>query len=165
MGGDGTRAGRLSADRLLLAALVLAALALVAATPALVVPYPAKAPWYESSALFPRLTLSLVAAGGLTELWLRWRGLVRDDAGSEELDSSAADLGRALLAVLLFAAYMFVTPWLGYASTTLLYLLATARLLGLGLRESLLLAVPLTGVLWLVFVQALKVAFGHGLLP
>lgn len=157
--------GRSGADRLLLAALVLLSLALVAATPALVVPYPARAPWYESSALFPRLTLCLAAAGGIAEFWLRWRGLVQDDAGTEELDSSAADLRRALMAIALFAAYTLVTPWLGYATTTLLYLLGTAWVLGLGLRDALLLALPLTAGLWLVFVQVLKVAFGHGLLP
>lgn len=154
-----------SADQLLLAALVLGSLALVAATPALIVPYPARVPWYESSALFPRLTLVLAICGGLAELWLRWRGLEQEVAGSEELDSSSADIRHAVAAVALFAAYTLATPWLGYASCTVLYLLATGRLLGLRWREALMLALPLTAVLWLVFVQVLKVAFGHGLLP
>ena len=155
---------RIAPDQWLLVALVLLAAMLFWATRTLVVPYPVHAPWYESSALFPRLTLALAVFGGLMELLVRRRGNADDAAGAEELDSSAANLWQAGIAVALFMAYTLAIPWLGYASSTALFVIATGLVLGLRLREVLLLAIPLTVGMWLVFVRLLKVAFGHGLL-
>ena len=152
----------LSADELLLLALVLAAAALVWATRALIVPYPHMVPWYESSALFPRLMLILALLGGVTELLVRRFGAKPGTAGSEEFDSSAANLWQAGSVVALFAVYTLAIPWLGFATSTALFIVGTGLLLGLRLRELLLLALPLTLVMWLIFVQLLKVAFGHG---
>ncbi len=158
--------GRLGApDQILLMALMLAAAGLFWATGSLIVPYPEHAPWYESSALFPRLVLGVMAIGAIAEIVRRRRGSVQGSDESDELDSSQVDLKQAALLVALFMLYMGMIPWLGYASSTLVFLLLAGTALGLRLRQCLLLALPLTAGMWVVFVQLLQVAFGHGLLP
>ncbi len=159
-----TRARGRNTDQLLLITLAVTAAALFAATPALIVPYPHNAPWYESSALFPRLTLGLALLGGLGEMLVRRRG-GSDRGGSEELDSSSANLRQAAMVVVLFMAYLWAIPWLGYATCSFLFICLTGMFLGLRLRETLVLAVLMSAGMWLVFVRVLKVAFGHGLLP
>lgn len=154
----------LKADEFLLLALMAAAAALFWATAGLIVPYPHKAPWYESSALFPRMVLGLAVLGCLWELWAR-RHTAVSAGGAEELDSSAARLAHAAVAIGLFMAYTWAIPWLGYATSTLLFTGIAGLLLGLRWREALLLALPLSAVMWLAFVRVLKVAFGHGWLP
>ncbi len=151
-------------DEVLLVGLVVAAAVLFWASRTLIIPYPVNAPWYESAALFPRITLGVAVCGGLAELFVRRRSGAEDAAGTEELDSSAANLWQAGVAVVLFMVYTLTIPWVGYATCTLLFLVATGMVLGLRWGEVMLLAVPLTAVMWLVFVQVLKVAFGHGLL-
>ncbi len=147
-----------------LALLVLAALALgaVLGTPWLIVPYRADQVWWESAAAFPRAVLALVALGALAEALRRWRG--GGAVASEEIDSSQAHLPRALGVLLLFVVYALAVPVLGFAVGTALFLLAAARVVGLSWRAALWLALPMALVLWVVFVQLLKVAFGHGLL-
>ena len=86
-------------------------------------------------------------------------------SGTEELDSDAARLEQAACAVALFMAYTGVIPWLGYATSTFLFVSVCGLLLGLHWRETLWLAIPLSVGMWLVFVQFLKVAFGHAWLP
>ncbi len=165
MADAGGRRPATTPDELLLVGLVLVAALLAWSTGSLIIPYPFKAPWYESSALFPRITLGMAMLGGLMELLVRRRGAQQDAVGTEELDSSAANLWQAGIAVCLFVAYALAIPWLGYATCTLLFVSLTGWALGLRLRELLLIAVPLTVGMWLVFVLVLKVAFGHGLLP
>jgi len=53
-------------------------------------------------------------------------------------------------------------PWLGYLSSTLLFLVASSRLLGLTWRTTWALSLPLSLVMWWVFLKLLKVHFGHG---
>lgn len=156
------RTTRLPIDRILLAGLAAAAAALLAATPSLIMPFPQDLPWYESTALFPRLALGLVVAGAIAEMAMRLRGHVGVEG--EELDASASRAWQAAATVALFLAYSFAVPWLGFLSSTALFVVATARLLGLSWRLALALALPLATVLWAVFVLGLKVAFGAGLL-
>ena len=152
------------ADELLLLILMVVAAALFWATPSLIVPYPHQAPWYESSALFPRVTLGLAGLGGLWEVWTRRQGAMQA-GGAEELDSGAAQLGQAAAIVGLFMGYTWVIPWLGYATSTLLFVCAAGMLLGLHWRQTVWLALLVSVGMWLVFVRVLKVAFGHGWLP
>jgi putative tricarboxylic transport membrane protein len=154
--------GSAQAERALLLALALAAVGLFLGTPGLITPWPAQAPWYESAAFFPRLGLLIMALGAVAEALVRAR--TRERFLSEELDSSAASLPKALVSVALFALYALAVPVLGFGVSTALFLLACGRTCGLGWRISTLLAVPLALVLWAVFVVGLKVAFGHGLL-
>jgi hypothetical protein len=93
---------------------------------------------------------------------MRLRGHVGVEG--EELDASASRAWQAAATVALFLAYSFAVPWLGFLSSTALFVVATARLLGLSWRLALALALPLATVLWAVFVLGLKVAFGAGLL-
>ncbi len=149
-------------DRWLLLLLALVAAGLLMGTPRLIEPYSGQQAWYESPALFPRLALALVLVGGLCECLLRRKAV--DPADSEELDSSAASMPLALAMVLLFGLYMLAVPTLGYLSSSLLFLLAAGRLLSMGWRMTLLVALGLSLGLWGVFVRVLKVSFGHGLL-
>jgi hypothetical protein len=146
----------------LLWALVVGALGLLLATPYLITPWPTQAPWYESAAFFPRLGLALTVLGALGELHARRTR--SGQVGNEELDSSTAELPRALMALACFALYALVVPVLGFGVSTALFLLACGRASGLGWRVALALAAPLALALWAVFVVGLKVAFGHGLL-
>jgi hypothetical protein len=150
-------------ERALLAALALAAVGLFLGTPGLIVPWKAQLPWYESAAFFPRLGLAVMALGAVAEMLVRARA--RQRFQSEELDSSAAQLPKAAGSVLLFALYALAVPVLGFGTSTALFLLACGRLVGLSWRATVVLALPLAALLWLVFVQGLKVAFGYGWLP
>jgi Tripartite tricarboxylate transporter TctB family len=152
--------GSPQAERALLLALAVATTGLFLATPGLIRPWRAEVPWHESAAFFPRLGLLIAALGAVAELWVRARS--RERFGSEELDSSAAHLPRALGAVLLFALYALAVPVLGFGVSTALFLLACGLWAGLGWRRATALALPLAALLWAVFVPGLKVAFGHG---
>jgi hypothetical protein len=154
--------GRWPLDRLLLLALAGVAGAVGLATPALIKPFPEKAAWYESAAMFPRVALALVVAGALAELWRRRRASAA--AGSDELDARLASGPLALGMLLLFVAYALAVPWLGFMVSTALYLAACGALLRLPWRLTLGIAVMMALGLWLVFARLLKVAFGHGLL-
>lgn len=149
-------------DRLLLLALAGLAGAALLATPVLIQPFPAQAPWYESAAMFPRVALALVVAGALAELLLRRHELRIAD--SDELDSSQMRLPIALAMLALFIAYALAVPWLGFLVSTTLYLCLCGAALRLPWRLTLAIAVPMALVLWALFVKLLKVAFGHGLL-
>lgn len=155
-------AGPMGWDRWLLLLLALVAAGLLVGTPHLIEPYSEQQSWYESPALFPRLALALALVGGVSECLLRRKAV--DPADSEELDSSAASMPLALAMVLLFGLYMLAVPTLGYLSSSLLFLLAAGRVLAMGWRMTLLLALGLSLGLWGVFVLVLKVSFGHGLL-
>nr|WP_279343616.1 tripartite tricarboxylate transporter TctB family protein [Variovorax terrae] len=135
----------------------MAAAALVA-TPWLITPWPQNAPWYESPGAFPRFALVLVIAGALTELLARQDA--ERDADSDEMDASASRPVLMAVAVALFVAYSLATPVLGFLTSTLLFSLVTARAVRLPWRASVLLAVPLAVVLWLVFAKGLNIAFG-----
>lgn len=152
--------GRMRWDRWLLLLLALAAAGLLLATPRLIQPFSAQTPWYESPALFPRLALLLAVCGGLVECLMRREAV--DPADSEELDSSAASMPLALAMTGLFALYMLAVPWMGYLSSTLVFLLASGWMLGLGRGVALLLGSSLSLLMWFVFVQLLHVSFGHG---
>ena len=147
-------------DRLQLLALAAAAAACLVATPWLIVPFPQQAPWFESAAMFPRAALALVLLGALAELLVRRHGVAAGD--SDELDSRAMRLPLALAMLALFVAYAALVPVLGFACSTGLYLLGCGRVLGLPWRQTVLLAAGMALALWLLFVQLLKVAFGHG---
>lgn len=156
------RAVRLPIDRILLVGLAAVAAALLAATPSLIKPFPQDVPWFESTAMFPRIALGLIVAGAIAEVAMRRRGHVGVE--DEELDASASRPWQAAAAVALFLAYSFAVPLLGFMTSTALFAVVTARLSGLPWRVALALALPLAVVLWVVFVQLLKVAFGAGLL-
>jgi hypothetical protein len=83
-------------------------------------------------------------------------------ADSEELDSSTANMRQALGMLALFGLYMLAVPWMGYLSSTWLFLLVSGAWLGLSRRATLSLSVSLSLGMWLVFVKVLKVYFGHG---
>lgn len=152
--------GPMTWDRGFLLVLALVAGGLLWSTPQLIEPYTGQQPWFESPALFPRLALALALIGGLGECLLRQKAV--DPADSEELDSSAANMPLALAMLVLFGVYMVAVPALGYLSSSFLFLFVASRLLGMGWRTALLLALPVSVGLWGVFVQALKVSFGHG---
>ncbi len=154
--------GSMGWDRWLLLLLALAAGGLLMVTPQLIVPYSRQQPWYESPALFPCLALTLTLVGGVIECLLRRSAVELSD--SEELDSSNASMSLALAMVLLFGLYMVAVPTLGYLSSSLLFLITAGRLLAMGWRMTLLLALCLSLSLWGVFVLVLKVPFGHGML-
>jgi hypothetical protein len=147
-------------DRSLLLVLSACAGGILLATPQLITPYPDQAPWFESAALFPRLALGLAAVAGLVEVFMRRHAVQVGD--SEELDSSAANLRQAVACLCLFGLYMLAVPLLGYLSSTVLFLLACGGVLQLGWRTTLRLTLPLSLIMWLVFVKVLKVYFGHG---
>ena len=148
-------------DKALLLVLAGVAGAALLATPALIVPFPAQAPWYESAAMFPRAALALVVIGALAELMLRRRAL--EVADSDELDSSQVRMPLALAMLALFIGYALAVPWLGFAVSTALYLGLCGTMLRLPWRLTLVIALPMALLLWVVFVKLLKVAFGHGL--
>jgi hypothetical protein len=155
-------AGPMRWDRWLLLLLALLAGALLIGTPYLIEPYSGQQPWYESPALFPRLVLALALAGGVSECMMR-RDAV-DPGDSEELDSSAASMPLALAMMVLFGLYMVAVPKLGYLSSSFLFLLTAGRLLAMGWRTTMILALSVSLSLWGGVVLVLKVSFGHGLL-
>ena len=147
-------------DRVLLLVLALMAGNLLMASRQLIVPYPETALWYESAAFFPMLALGLMALAGLVEVFNRRDALELKD--SDELDSSQARMGLAWAVLGLFGLYMLAVPWLGYLSSTVLFLVASSRLLGFAWRTTWALSLPLALVMWWVFLKLLKVHFGHG---
>lgn len=146
-------------DRWLLLALSCAALCIWQLSPLLIQPYPHNANWFESTALFPRLSLLIVAVAGLIEIYQRRHQMASGE--SEELDSSAANIQDAISMVVAFALYMLAVPFLGYLISTLLFLSVGCWLLQFDFRTSMLLAITLSVTMWVVFVKVLKVYFGH----
>ncbi len=142
--------------------LVILALALLISSHWLIVPFPINVAWYESPAMFPALGLVLVLVGAAAQWFSRLES--QDCAGGEELDSSAAQLGHAARVVLLFAAYAVITPWVGFATTSLAFIVTAGRVIGLPWKTCLGLGIPLAAGMWLVFVMLLKLSFGHGIL-
>lgn len=147
-------------DRVLLLVLAMLAGSLALASSSLIVPYPQAAAWFESAAFFPLLALGLMALAGVVEVFNRRRAIELKD--SEELDSSQARMGLAWAMLGLFGLYMLAVPWLGYLSSTLLFLVASSRVLGFAWRTTWALSLPLALVMWWVFLKLLKVHFGHG---
>ena len=146
-------------DRWLLLALSCAALWIWQLSPLLIQPYPHNANWFESTALFPKLSLLIVAVAGLIEIYQRRHQMASGE--SEELDSSAANIQDAISMVVAFALYMLAVPFLGYLVSTLLFLSVGCWLLQFDFRTSMLLAITLSVTMWVVFVKVLKVYFGH----
>jgi hypothetical protein len=97
---------------------------------------------------------------GLVEVFNRRRAF--ELKGSEELNSSQARMGLAWAMLGLFGLYILSVPWLGYLSSTLLFLVASSRVLGFAWRTTWALSLPLALVMWWVFSKLLKVHFGHG---
>jgi Tripartite tricarboxylate transporter TctB family len=147
-------------DKGLVLLLALAAAAAMLATPQLITPFPAKAAWFESAAFFPRVTLALACLAGGVELYQRRHAV--EVADSDELDSSSASMHQALGMLALFGLYMLAVPWMGYLSSTWLFLMASGAWLGLSQRATLVLSVLLSVAMWVIFVKVLKVYFGHG---
>lgn len=156
---DSARYWRLSVLFLLAAG----AMVLWLATPWLIKPYPLEVPWYASPALFPRFALAVIAFAAVWELVRHRRGARSD--GSDELDADNVDAGLAVRVILAFAGYAGLVPVLGFLTSSLLFLVICARLVGLGWRANLMLAIPLALSIWGVFVHLLGVSFGRGLLP
>lgn len=147
-------------DKGLIALCILVSVAVWMATPQLITPYPLQAPWFESAAFFPRVTLGLVCMAGLVELYQRRRAV--EVADSDELDSSSASVVQAMGMLVLFGLYMIGVPWIGYLTSTLAFLMASGAWLGMSRRATLTLSVLLSLGMWWVFVKVLKVYFGHG---
>ena len=146
-------------DRWLLLALSCAALWIWQLSPLLIQPYPHNANWFESAALFPQLSLLIVAVGGLFEIYQRRH---QSESGeSEELDSSAVDIRDAIAMLVAFGIYMLAVPVVGYLVSTLAFLLVGCWLLKFERRTSLILAISLSFTMWVVFVKILKVYFGQ----
>jgi hypothetical protein len=136
-----------------------AALCIWQLSPLQIQPYPHNANWFESAALFPKLSLLIVAVAGLIEIYQRRHQMAAGE--SEELDSSAANIQDAIPMVVAFALYMLAVPFLGYLISTLLFLSVGCWLLQFDFRTSMLLAITLSVTMWVVFVKVLKVYFGH----
>jgi putative tricarboxylic transport membrane protein len=103
--------------------------------------------------------LLIVAVGGLFEIYQRRH---QSESGeSEELDSSAANIRDAIAMLVAFGIYMLAVPIVGYLVSTLAFLLVGCWLLKFERRTSLLLALSLSFIMWVIFVQILKVYFGH----
>ena len=153
------RLARWSWDRFFLLALSFIAVCVWYFSTQLIQPYPHNANWFESTALFPRLSLLIVAVAGLIEIYQRRHQMASGE--SEELDSSAANIQDAIPMVVAFALYMLAVPFLGYLISTLLFLSVGCWLLQFDFRTSMLLAITLSVTMWVVFVKVLKVYFGH----
>jgi hypothetical protein len=153
------RLARWSWDRFFLLALSFIAVCVWYFSTQLIQPYPHNANWFESTALFPRLSLLIVAVAGLIEIYQRRHQMASGE--SEELDSSAANIQDAISMVVAFALYMLAVPFLGYLISTLLFLSVGCWLLQFDFRTSMLLAITLSVTMWVVFVKVLKVYFGH----
>lgn len=100
-----------------------------------------------------------MAVGGLFEIYQRRHQSASGE--SEELDSSAANIHDAIAMLLAFGLYMLAVPFVGYLSSTLIFLLAGCWLLEFERRTSLILAISLSFTMWVVFVKILKVYFGQ----
>jgi hypothetical protein len=153
------RLARWSWDRFFLLALSFIAVCVWYFSTQLIQPYPHNANWFESAALFPKLSLLIVAVAGLIEIYQRRHQMASDE--SEELDSSAANIQDAIPMVVAFSLYMLAVPFLGYLISTLLFLSVGCWLLQFDFRTSMLLAITLSVTMWVVFVKVLKVYFGH----
>jgi hypothetical protein len=153
------RLARWSWDRFFLLALSFIAVCVWYFSTQLIQPYPHNANWFESTALFPKLSLLIVAVAGLIEIYQRRHQMAAGE--SEELDSSAANIQDAISMVVAFALYMLAVPFLGYLISTLLFLSVGCWLLQFDFRTSMLLAITLSVTMWVVFVKVLKVYFGH----
>ena len=153
------RLARWSWDRFFLLALSFIAVYVWYFSTQLIQPYPHNANWFESTALFPKLSLLIVAVAGLIEIYQRSHQMAAGE--SEELDSSAANIQDAISMVVAFALYMLAVPFLGYLISTLLFLSVGCWLLQFDFRTSMLLAITLSVTMWVVFVKVLKVYFGH----
>jgi hypothetical protein len=153
------RLAKWSWDRFFLLALSFIAVCVWYFSTQLIQPYPHNANWFESTALFPRLSLLIVAVAGLIEIYQRRHQMASGE--SEELDSSAANIQDAISMVVAFALYMLAVPFLGYLISTLLFLSVGCWLLQFDFRTSMLLAITLSVTMWVVFVKVLKVYFGH----
>jgi len=153
------RLARWSWDRFFLLALSFIAVCVWYFSTQLIQPYPHNANWFESTALFPKLSLLIVAVAGLIEIYQRRHQMAAGE--SEELDSSAANIQDAISMVVAFALYMLAVPFLGYLVSTLLFLSVGCWLLRFDFRTSMLLAITLSVTMWVVFVKVLKVYFGH----
>jgi hypothetical protein len=153
------RLAKWSWDRFFLLALSFIAVCVWYFSTQLIQPYPHNANWFESAALFPKLSLLIVAVAGLIEIYQRRHQMASDE--SEELDSSAANIQDAIPMVVAFALYMLAVPFLGYLISTLLFLSVGCWLLQFDFRTSMLLAITLSVTMWVVFVKVLKVYFGH----
>ncbi|MFY8014855.1 MAG: tripartite tricarboxylate transporter TctB family protein [Limnohabitans sp.] len=153
------RLARWSWDRFFLVALSFIAVCVWYFSTQLIQPYPHNANWFESTALFPKLSLLIVAVAGLIEIYQRRHKMAAGE--SEELDSSAANIQDAISMVVAFALYMLAVPFLGYLISTLLFLSVGCWLLQFDFRTSMLLAITLSVTMWVVFVKVLKVYFGH----
>jgi hypothetical protein len=153
------RLARWSWDRFFLLALSFIAVCVWYFSTQLIQPYPHNANWFESAALFPKLSLLIVAVAGLIEIYQRRHQMASDE--SEELDSSAANIQDAIPMVVAFALYMLAVPFLGYLISTMLFLSVGCWLLQFDFRTSMLLAITLSVTMWVVFVKVLKVYFGH----
>jgi len=147
-------------DRVFLLVLALLAGGLALASRTLIVPYPQGVAWFESAAFFPLLALGLMALAGVVEVFHRRRAIELKD--SDELNSSQARMGLAWAMLGLFGLYMLAVPWLGYLSSTLLFLVTSSRVLGFAWRTTWALSLPLALAMWWVFSKLLKVHFGHG---
>ena len=147
-------------DRVFLLVLALLAGGIALTSRSLIVPYPQAAAWFESAAFFPLLALGLMALAGVVEVFNRRHAIELKD--SEELNSSQAHMGLAWAMLGLFGLYMLAVPWLGYLISTLLFLVASSRVLGFSWRTTWALSLPLSLVMWWVFFKLLKVHFGHG---
>lgn len=114
--------------------------------------------WHESPGFFPALAMGLVAAGALGELW-HHRRVVADGVGEDEIDATSSRIAPAMQSLGAFAAYAQLGPWLGYATSTLLFVTFMVLLHRLGAWAALLAGVLAAAILYAIFVLAFGVWF------
>ena len=128
------------------------------ATPQLITNYRADAPFFESPGFFPRLALGVAILAGLWHLGEAWLGRVREE-GADEIEIGQSRPLTAFIGMILLGAYILAAPYIGYAASTAIFIIAAARISGLGWAPSFGLSLATTAILYAIYVVGLKVWF------
>jgi hypothetical protein len=113
------------------------------------------------AALFPLAVGLVMVAVSLVTIWEGWHF----DAGDKVEFPAGDDLRRLLGLVVLLFAYFLLLPWLGQLLGSALFCVFLIRLLSsVGWLRSIVYALAIAVVLYVVFVMALKVSMPRGLL-
>ena len=115
------------------------------------------------SKAFPIGLSSLLAVGGLVELWRCRRSL---KPGARRLNAAASDSKTKSVLILLglFLIYVLLLPWLGFAISTLVMATVMMKLLGNAWKSSLLVSIVLITLIYFLFVMLFKVPLPGGIM-